>query len=40
MMLIASVEGAAVLSFVIPLAALFLVAAWLVVSVRRDEQRR
>jgi hypothetical protein len=40
MMLVASVEGAAVLTLVVPLATLLLVAAWLVVSARRDERRR
>jgi hypothetical protein len=40
MMLVASVEGAAVLTVVIPLATFFLLAAWLVASARRAEQRR
>jgi hypothetical protein len=40
MMLVTSVEGAAVLTVVIPLATLLLVAVWLVASARRDERHR
>jgi hypothetical protein len=40
MTLVASLEVAAVLAVVIPIATLLLVAAWLVASARRDEQRR
>ena len=37
---LASFEVAAVLAWAIPIGTLFLVAAWLVASGRRDEQRR
>jgi hypothetical protein len=37
---LASFEVAAVLAWAIPLATAFLVAAWLVLSARRDERRR
>jgi cytochrome c-type biogenesis protein CcmH/NrfF len=37
---LASFEVAAVLTWAIPIATLFLVAAWLAASARRDEHRR
>ena len=37
---LASFEVAAVLTWAIPIATLFLVATWLVASARRDECRR
>jgi cytochrome c-type biogenesis protein CcmH/NrfF len=39
-LLMAAVDTAAVLSWAIPLVTLILVAVWLVVSVRRDEDGR
>lgn len=40
MSLLASFEVGAVLAWAIPIATLFLVAAWLVLSARCDERRR
>lgn len=37
---LASFEVAAVLTWAIPIATLFLIAAWLVAGARRDEHRR
>ena len=37
---LASFEAAVVLTWAIPIATILLVAAWLVVSARRDEHRR
>ena len=37
---LASFEVGAVLTWAIPIATIFLVAAWLVASARRDEHRR
>ena len=38
--LIAGLDTAAVLSWAIPVATLVVVALWLVISLRRDENRR